>query len=111
MFLFELTFPFNIYHSGLLKCCFSAEATCKPFVAAAFLDVCCLQCLIPHLNHLTLSFPSICAQDPCTTQRASGELGCIWPPASTCFMSDPGEVFPACCRTSVSSVLRVPKER
>lgn len=29
MFLFELSFPFNMYHSGLLKCCFSAEAACK----------------------------------------------------------------------------------
>lgn len=56
VFLFELTFPFNIYHSGLLKCCFSAEAACKLFVAAAFLEVCCLQCLIPHLNYPTLSF-------------------------------------------------------
>lgn len=109
LFLFELTFPFNIYHPGPLKCCFSAEAACKLFVAAAIWEVCCLQCLIPHLNQLTLSFHL------CT--RPLHHTTCFWGAgvylASCLYLLHvwPGGVFPVCCRTSVSSVLWVPKER
>lgn len=112
VFLFELTFPFNIYHSGLLKCCFSAEAACKLFGAAAFLEVCYLRCVIPLLNHPILPLLSDCAGDPCTAQHASGRAGVRpRPPVSSCFMSAPGGVFPVCCRNTnpkawpVSSVL------
>lgn len=99
-------FSFQHDHSGLLKCCFSAEAACKLFVAAASGSL-LLAMLDPSLKPPNIFFPFHLCTRPLhhtTCFRGAGVhlasclcLFYVWPLGS----------ISSVCRTPVSSVLSV----